>query len=60
MQRHDGFWEITSPHGSAHLPATVGMTQLARLLGLPGVPLTAVVLADTASDGVLRDLGPSA
>jgi len=22
MQRHDSFREITSPHGSAHLPAT--------------------------------------
>ena len=59
MQRHDSFWEITSPHGSAHLPATIGMTELARLLALPGVPLTAVALAGTASDGVLRDLGPA-
>ena len=59
MHRYAQTWHITSPHGSAHVPNTVGMTQLARLLGMPGMPLSAVTLSGTPSDGALRDLGPA-
>ena len=49
---------VDSPHGGGRVPASRGMEQLARLLGSPGVEVTAVELAGlsaTATGGVASD-----
>ena len=64
LVRAGGQWTVRTPHGSATVPDSLGMAQLARLLALPGRELAAVDLAGMADRGeaagpVAHDMGPA-
>lgn len=59
MRRDGSSWVLRSPLGDARLPDSPGPGQLARLLGAPGVEVTALELAGRADAPVAADLGPA-
>ena len=53
LLRWDGAsWELRTPAGTAHLPHSLGLTHLARLLAAPGREWHALDLAGLATQGV--------
>lgn len=59
FRRDRSGWVVTTPLGDARLPDSIGLGQLARLLSVPGVEVTAVELSGQAGAPVAADLGPS-
>ena len=62
LRHDDGRWSIESPFGAGHVPDSIGMGQLVRLLVAPGTDIAAAELAGAARGGVLpvdADLGPA-
>jgi hypothetical protein len=57
LVRRDRVWTIDSPFGSGEVAQSIGMAQLARVLGAAPADVEAVELAGR-SDVVERDLGP--
>lgn len=58
--RRDGpMWVLASPLGSARLPNSIGLRQLARLLRTPRREVTAVELGGRTDTPVAADLGPA-
>lgn len=52
-------WIVTSPLGNTVVPASAGMAQLARLLGAPGIEISAVDLAGGVEAPPTGDFGPA-
>src|SRR6478752_6426638 len=58
MRRDGPIWMVASPLGGARLPDSNGLRQLARLLSMPAVEVTAVELAGHTNGPIAGDLGP--
>lgn len=62
LRYDDGRWSIESPFGAGHVPDSLGMGQLVRLLTAPGTDIAAVELTHAARGvemAVAGDLGPA-
>jgi hypothetical protein len=58
MRRDGPIWMVASPLGEARLPDSNDLGQLARLLSMPAVEVTAVELAGHANGPIAPDIGP--
>jgi hypothetical protein len=58
MRRDGPIWVVASPLGEARVPDSNGLRQLARLLSMPAVEVTAVELAGHANGPIAADIGP--